>query len=198
MVNVSKVWKHTFSPASEEKILSNIAPNSIKSNAPVEAVSINTNTRMNRLLDDKEGLGGQEHLQQAQASIAYRKRDKERVESERIRQKEAINQQLANREEARLAGEPDSNLSIFDNAIKEHTEKLRKINPQTSLHGTAWDVTKHSFKAMNAGSAGQIATKWGAVAGGYLAVNGAGRALTGGGATYNASGDRDIMGVPLV
>lgn len=48
---------------------------------------------------------------------------------------------------------------------------------------------------------GTKADKWkkaGYTAGAYVGANAAGRALTGGGTTYNADGERDIMGVPFV
>jgi hypothetical protein len=78
------------------------------------------------------------------------------------------------------------------------------IKAQTKAQGdvgfwkTYGGVAKQGFHAMNEGTGAQIATKWGAVGAGYLAVNGMGRAATGGGATYNSSGQRDIMGVPLI
>lgn len=81
-----------------------------------------------------------------------------------------------------------------EDVIKAQTKKQSDVG----LMKTYGDVAGHAWGAMNAGSAGQIATKWGAVGAGYMALNAAGRGLSGGGATYNSSGQRDIMGVPLI
>lgn len=48
------------------------------------------------------------------------------------------------------------------------------------------------------GSAGQIAARNGALVGGYLGVNAAGRALSGGGLAHNNQGQRDIAGIPFL
>lgn len=66
------------------------------------------------------------------------------------------------------------------------------------LWKTTKEMTGGVWNAMNTGSAAQVATKWGAVGAGYMALNGMGRAVSGGGATYDSSGKRDIMGVPFV
>lgn len=57
---------------------------------------------------------------------------------------------------------------------------------------------KEAWGFMRAGTAGQQAVKFGAAGAAYMGVNAVGRAVTGGGATYNSSGQRDIMGVPLI
>lgn len=48
------------------------------------------------------------------------------------------------------------------------------------------------------GSVGQIAARNGALVGGYLGVSAAGRAVSGGGLTYNNQGQRDIAGIPFI
>lgn len=50
---------------------------------------------------------------------------------------------------------------------------------------------------MNAGTTAQKATKYGMLGAAYFGAAGAVRGLSGGGVTYNASGERDIMGVPF-
>lgn len=72
------------------------------------------------------------------------------------------------------------------------------VDGDPGFWNTAGSVAKGTFHAMNAGSAGQVAAKWGTVAAGYMAINGIGRGLSGGGLTYNNTGQRDIMGVPFV
>lgn len=87
-------------------------------------------------------------------------------------------------------------------AQQSHRQALIDAKKRQSGDPGLWEttgaMTKGTFNAMNAGSAGQVAAKWGAVAGAGLILNGTGRAMTGGGATYNSSGQRDIMGVPFV
>lgn len=53
-------------------------------------------------------------------------------------------------------------------------------------------------KWMNQGTAGQVATKYGVTAGAYMGANMAGRAISGGGLTYNNEGRRDIAGIPIL
>lgn len=50
---------------------------------------------------------------------------------------------------------------------------------------------------MNAGEGSDRAIKYGMLGGAYFGAAGAIRGLSGGGVTYNASGERDIMGVPF-
>lgn len=48
------------------------------------------------------------------------------------------------------------------------------------------------------GTAGQIAARNGALVGGYVGLNAAGRAVSGGGMAHNNQGQRDIAGIPFI
>lgn len=156
-------------------------------------VDINRNNTYSRLLNDEKGFGGSEHGDKAMAEISHYK-------EARNRRKEGNNElrqlQKERGDMERDPAKPD--MTAIDNMIKaQQTVNLEAAN-EKGLFGTAAGVTKHTFNAMNSGTAGQIASKWGMVAGAGIVVNGAGRAMTGGGVTYNSSGQRDIMGIPLI
>lgn len=190
---IKSAVKHIFKPDVKDPSISTIRNTTLNAN-----VDVNRNTLFARIFDDEKGLGGASHANKAQDSWAVHKRDKEIYNNNMNEHREQLGDLTKNRQDAQAAGDPAEVINVYDQGIKATEEAMRKTTRKTSLPGTAWDATKHTFQAMNSGTAGQIATKWGAVAGAGFVINGTGRALSGGTMTTNASGERDIMGVPFV
>lgn len=190
---IGKALKHIVNPASTAPVRTRVDQSVLDAN-----LDANRNTLFGRIFDDEKGLGGGKHAQRIQDRREITKKDKEIYEKEMGAHRESLSQQQALRQEAQNAGESAENLSRIEKSIKAADDKMRQTKRKTGFVDNAWNNTADTFRAMNSGNAAQIATKWGAVAAAGVVVNGTGRALTGGGVTYNSSGERDIMGIPFV
>lgn len=188
MVKITSAFKHIASPHSTEKVLSNAAHNGIPTNVPV-----NRNTIYGRTFNDNFGLAGEAHATRAQDRFAIHRAQKNDITQAR--------NTIAEQRKARMSDELKDDITAqnhLDRSIQSAEKDLRDKLDNHSLRRTVQGAAGDTFKAMNTGTASQVAAKWGALGAGAFMLNGAGRALTGGGVTYNATGERDIMGIPFV
>ena len=187
----SKV-RHVFKGGPKK---TNQAVNAIKSNADVNS-SILTRWASN------DAFGGEEQMKKVMKSV-----DKHRNPWRHDPKRKAGVEKLQN--DIKITNEALGKEGLSDDMVKTLTGQRQQFEEALAaatsrrdgdpgLWGTTKDVGSGLWNTMNAGSTADVATKWGAVAGGYLALNGVGRAVTGGGVTYNSSGQRDIMGIPFI
>lgn len=147
-------------------------------------------------------LGGQEIIEKRVLGARDRHKNPWNYDERgtQIREREAQMEGLQNAlKDPNLANERGAALRSEVSTLENDINLLKtRRDGDPGFLSTTKEMAAGTFRAMNAGSAAQVATKWGAVGAGYMALNGIGRGLSGGGATYDSSGKRDIMGVPFI
>lgn len=147
-----------------------------------------------------EKFGGAQHAQNLRQSASRRAAAKSDYDTAKAQTKSNLSEQRSTMESITDVNSPEYN------AVRETIKNLEgemlghKTAYQQALrsgNATRWDQAGQAWDMYNAGTAGQRAIKYGATAAAYFGAAGVGRALTGGGVTYNSNGERDIMGVPL-
>lgn len=137
--------------------------------------------------------GGSNQMRRMQSGIQSRKN---------IRAQHDADLAEINRDSADLARRNSdgrlTNDQITELGNQRKDAATRRSNALDEQGGTRMDFVGDVASAMWAGNWQQRAVKAGAVGAGWMALNGAGRLASGGTATTNNSGQRDIMGIPLI
>lgn len=101
-------------------------------------------------------------------------------------------------------------VKTLEGKLKGQESQLKALNKKAANKSqtfgeTAWDYAKTPLNYLGAkdyagqdGRAMAIAARTGAVGAAWMGVNGLGRMATGGGMTYNNTGERDIAGIPFI
>jgi hypothetical protein len=176
------MWRHWF--------------HGVKANEAVNAIPTNVDVNRHFLTRafSNDAFGGQAHMEEAMRAVRnYRTRGGRTIPYE----EDIAKKQKLLREET----DPEARKHLQE-SLAEDRRELARLKERQEGDPTFWETTRavadHTWRAMNEGTAAQVATKWGVVAGTYMTLNAMGRAATGGGVTYNAAGQRDIMGIPFI
>lgn len=161
-----------------------------------QSIKANTAAQYNRWwVRAFEAAGGQKYAYSAVDRIGEFKEAQNKVYDEirRLREKnDNLYNQLKNTTNEEKA-------KVIRDAIAKNEEAILQAyqnmpSRKQLIRGVARDI----LHAMNEGTGSQRLMKWGTVAAGWFALNSIGRAMTGGGFTYNSSGERDIAGIPFI
>lgn len=174
-----------------------------KSNQALNPLSTNVDVNQSfgsRIFSD-DAFGGQSQMEDVLTKMDKHK-NPWKYDQSRLDEVKKYDDEVTGYVDAMKNEKDTATLDALRTGKKEAEENLIKAKAtrdgDPGFFSTAGGVAKGTLNAMNTGSAGQVAAKWGAAAGVYMVANGTGRAATGGGVTYNSRGQRDIMGVPLI